>query len=123
MNFVDFMFDFYSHIISHVTQVFASYTHYTSYLLLNFVQVIVCFWFDQPSLKNSLSFMQNIFDAWESKENGLKILILGELGLIEKRKIIHLQLVQKARPEPTTQVDPRVYPEEEEASMNNSTTP
>ena len=40
----------------------------------------VCSWFDQPSLKNSLSFIQNIFDAWESKENGLKILILGKLG-------------------------------------------
>ena len=26
-------------------------THYTSYSLLNFVHVIVCFWFDQPSLK------------------------------------------------------------------------
>ena len=42
MNFVDFMFDFYSHITSHVSQVFASYTHYTSYSLPNFVHVIVC---------------------------------------------------------------------------------
>ena len=30
--------------------------------------------------ENSLSFIQNIFDAWEFKENGLKILILGKLG-------------------------------------------
>ena len=43
--------------------------------------------------------------------------------LIEKQKIIHLQLVQMDRPEPTAQVDPRVYPEEGETSMNNSTTP
>ena len=42
MNFVDFVFDFYSHITSHVSQAFASCTHYT---------YCVCFWFDQPSLK------------------------------------------------------------------------
>ena len=42
MNFVDFVFDFYSHITLHVSQVFASCTHYTSYFLLNFVDVIVC---------------------------------------------------------------------------------
>ena len=52
MNFVDFVFDFYSHITSHVSQVFASCTHYTSHSLLNYVHVIVCFfWSDQPSLK------------------------------------------------------------------------
>ena len=32
----------YSHIISHVSQVFARFTHYTSYSLLNIVHVIVC---------------------------------------------------------------------------------
>ena len=32
----------YSHITSHVSQVFASCTHYTSYSLLNFEHVIVC---------------------------------------------------------------------------------
>ena len=42
MNFVNFMFDCYSHITSHVSQVFASFTHYTSYSLLNFVHYIVC---------------------------------------------------------------------------------
>ena len=42
MNFVDFIIDCYSHIISHVSQVFASCTHYTSYSLLNSVHVIVC---------------------------------------------------------------------------------
>ena len=52
MNFVDFVIDYYSHITSHVSQVFASCTHYTSYSLLNIVHVIVCiFQFDQQSLK------------------------------------------------------------------------
>ena len=38
MNFVEIVIDFYSH----VSQTFASCTHYTSYSLLNFVHVIVC---------------------------------------------------------------------------------
>ena len=42
MNFVDFVFNCYSHITSHVSQAFASFTHYTSYFLLNIVHVIVC---------------------------------------------------------------------------------
>ena len=41
-NFVDFVFNCYTHITSHVSQVFASCTHYTSYSLLNIVHVIVC---------------------------------------------------------------------------------
>ena len=42
MSFVDFVVDFYSRITSHVSQVFTSCKHYTSYSLLNFVHVIVC---------------------------------------------------------------------------------
>ena len=42
MNCVEIVFDYYSHITSYVSQVFASCTHYTSYFLLNFVHVIVC---------------------------------------------------------------------------------
>ena len=42
MNFIDFVIDCYSHITSHVSQAFASCTHYTNYSLLNFVHVIVC---------------------------------------------------------------------------------
>ena len=42
MNFVDFVLNCYSHITSHVSQIFASFTHYTSYSLLNIVHVIVC---------------------------------------------------------------------------------
>ena len=41
-NFVDFVLNCYSHITSHVSQVFASFTHYTSYSLLNIAHVIVC---------------------------------------------------------------------------------
>ena len=42
MNFVEIVLDYYSHITLHVSQAFISYTHYTSYSLLNFVHVIVC---------------------------------------------------------------------------------
>ena len=42
MNFVDFVVDFYSHITSHVSQVFARGTHNTSYSLLNIVHIVVC---------------------------------------------------------------------------------
>ena len=42
MNFVDFIFNCYSHITSHISQAFASFTHYTNYSLLNIVHVIVC---------------------------------------------------------------------------------
>ena len=42
MNFVEIVLDFYLHITSHVSQVFASCAHYTSYSLLNLVHYIVC---------------------------------------------------------------------------------
>ena len=42
MNFVDFVFNCYTHITSHVSQVFTSCTHYMSYSLLNIVHVTVC---------------------------------------------------------------------------------
>ena len=42
MNFVEIVTDFYLHITSHVSQAFASCTHYTCYSLLNFVHVIMC---------------------------------------------------------------------------------
>ena len=42
MNFTDFVLNFYSHITSPVSQAFDSFTHYTSYFLLNIVHVIVC---------------------------------------------------------------------------------
>ena len=42
MNFVEIVTDFYLHITSHVSQAFASCTHYTSYSMLNFIHGIVC---------------------------------------------------------------------------------
>ena len=42
MNFVDFVLNCYSHITSHVSQTFTSFTHYTSYSLLNIVHINVC---------------------------------------------------------------------------------
>ena len=42
MDFVDFVLNCYSYITSHVSQAFASFTHYTGYSLLNIVHVIVC---------------------------------------------------------------------------------
>ena len=42
MNNVEIMIDYYLHIISHVSHVVTSCTHYTSYSLLNLVYEIVC---------------------------------------------------------------------------------
>ena len=42
MNFVEIVIDFYLHVTSHVSQVFANCTHYTSYSLPNIEHVIVC---------------------------------------------------------------------------------
>ena len=42
MNFVEIVIDYYLLITSHVSQAIASYTHYTSYSLLNLVYDIVC---------------------------------------------------------------------------------
>ena len=41
----------------------------------------MCFWSDQPSLKNTLSFLHNWFVAWKKKGGDcLKSKFLGELG-------------------------------------------
>jgi len=42
MNFVEIVIDHYLLITSHVSQVFASCTHYISYSLLNLEHYIVC---------------------------------------------------------------------------------
>ena len=71
----------YSHITSHVSQVFASFTHYTSYSLLNIVHVIVCgFRSDQSSLQILWVLMQNIFGAWEFKRRMFENLNFGKTG-------------------------------------------
>ena len=84
MNFVDFVINYYTHVTTHVTQVFSSCTHYTSYSLLNIVHVIVCvFRSDQPSLKLLWVFLlcKTYFVSENFKGDCLKILNLGKLGL------------------------------------------
>ena len=84
MNFVDFVINCYTHITSHVTQVVASCTHYTSYSLLYIVHVIVCvFWSDQRSLKLLwvfFFFVQNIFCVWDVKGRMFENLNFGKTG-------------------------------------------
>ena len=71
----------YSHIISHVSQVFARFTHYTSYSLLNIVHVIVCvFVSDQPSLQLLWVLVQTIFCVWEFKGRMFENLNFGKTG-------------------------------------------
>ena len=72
----------YSHITSHVSQVFASFTHYTSYSLLNIVHVIVCVSrSNQPSLQLLwVFFVQNIFCVWELKGRLFENLNFGKTG-------------------------------------------
>ena len=86
MNFVNFVIDCYSHITSHVSQVFANCTHCTSYSLLNIVHVIVCVYgLTNQVLQILWNFVQNQFDARKFMENarnfdfgnfGLKFLFL-----------------------------------------------
>ena len=76
MNFVDFVIDCYSHITSHVSQTFASCTHYTSYSLLNIVHVIVCVYGLTNQVLQILWILCKI-NLWRMQE----ILILGILGL------------------------------------------
>ena len=72
----------YSHITSHISQVFASVTHYASYSLLNIVHVIVCVsWSDQPSLQLLwVFFVQNIFCVWKFKGRMFENLNFGKIG-------------------------------------------
>ena len=60
MNFVEILIDFYLHITSHVSQIFASCTDYTSYSLLNFVQLLCVILVWPTEFENSLNFMQNV---------------------------------------------------------------
>ena len=76
------MFDCYSHITSHVSQVFASCTHYRSYSLLNIVHVIVCvFGLTNQVWKYLEFYAKHILMLKNLKGQCLKILILGKLGL------------------------------------------
>ena len=75
------MFNCYTHITLHVTQVFANCTHYTSYSLLNIVHVIVCFLVWPTKFAITLSFfVQNIFCVWELKGRLFENLNFGKTG-------------------------------------------
>ena len=93
MTFVENVIDFYLHITSHVSQAFASCTHYTSYSLLNSVHVIECDFVLANQVWKFLEFYANMFDVWEFKDNWWKILILEKLGsksVFEKHFISYL---------------------------------
>ena len=81
MNFVEIVIAYNSHITSHVSQTFASCTHYISHSLLNYYMLLCVNLFWPSKIENSLFLMQNVFEVWESKDNWLKILFLGNLGL------------------------------------------
>ena len=74
------MLDYYLYITTHIYQVFASCTHYTSYSLLNFVHVIVCDFVLAIQDWNFLKF--NAKCAWSLRPLGKLIenLIFGRFG-------------------------------------------
>ena len=79
MNFVDFVL-ISIHISPHMyLKFFDSFTHYTSYSLLDIVHVIVCVSrSDQPSLQLLWVFRQNIFFVWEFKGRMFENLNFGK---------------------------------------------
>ena len=82
MDCVDFMLNCYTHITSHVTQVFANCTHYTSYSLLNIAHVIVCLSVWPTKFEITLSIFFETYFLFENFKGGcLKILSLGKLSL------------------------------------------
>ena len=81
MNFVDFVIDCYSHITSHVSQVFASCTYYTSYSLLNIVHVIVCVYGLTNQVMQIPWILCKINLLLENLWRMQGILFLGNLGL------------------------------------------
>ena len=81
MNFVEIVIEFYSHITSHVSQVFASCTHYTSYSLLNLVHDIVCEFVLAIQDYMFLDFMQNMFNVWVVEDKLIQKCVFGRFGL------------------------------------------
>ena len=81
MNFVDFVLDCYSHITSHVSQAFASCTHYTSYSLLNIVHVLVCVYGLTNQILQIPWILCKVNLMFENLWRVQEILILGILGL------------------------------------------
>ena len=79
MNFVDFVL-IAIHISPHMyLKFFATFTHYTSYSLLNIVDVIMCVsQSDQPNLQLLWVLVQNIFCVWECKGRMFENLNFGK---------------------------------------------
>ena len=79
MNFVNFVL-IAIHISPHMyLKFFANFTHYTSYFLLNLVDVIVCVsQSDQPNLQLLWVLVQNIFCVWECKGRMFENLNFGK---------------------------------------------
>ena len=81
MNNVEIVIDYYLHIASHVSHDVTSYTHYTSYSLLNLVHEIVC--------EVSLAIQDYMFLDFDTKyvywlsfgDTKCKNLIFGRSGL------------------------------------------
>ena len=81
MNFVDFVIDYYSHITSHVSQGFASCTHYISYSLINIIHVLVCVYGMTNQVLQIPWILCKINLMFENLWRMQEILILGILGL------------------------------------------
>ena len=61
MDFVEIVIDLYVYITSHVSQAYASCTHYTCYSLLSCVHVTVCSLVWPTKFENFWKLMQNMF--------------------------------------------------------------
>ena len=81
MNFVEIVINYYSHITLHVSQVFASSTHYTSYSLLNFIHVNVCDLVVAIQDYMFLDLMQNVLNVWVFEDNLIEKLVSGRSRL------------------------------------------
>ena len=81
MNFVEIVIDYYLYINSHVSQTIVSYTHYTSYSLLNFVHDMCVNLLWPSKIICSLILMQNMFNVWVFGDKLVEKLIFGRSGL------------------------------------------
>ena len=81
MNFVEIVIDFYSHITSHVSQAFASCTHYTKFVFVK-LDILYCVWScrGHPRLK-FLDFDANVLNVWVFEDNLFENLDFGKSRL------------------------------------------
>ena len=80
MNFVKIVMDYYLYIISHVSHVFASCTHYTSYFLLNLVHDMCVNLFWPSKITCSLILMQNVLNVLSFEDKLIEKLVFGRSG-------------------------------------------